>query len=97
MNNYEFAGGLYRNAREMCTAIAEHWLSADGCNGREDMLGFLADETDERLADETIRLWFSDEGINDEKPSVDRDELVEAFARIRSNFDWHFPASENAE
>jgi hypothetical protein len=93
MSNFEFAGGLYRNEREMCAAIAEMWLSADGANDRETMLGFLAEETDEQLADETIKQWFGEFSPDEETvPNFGRSELIAAFADIRSGFDAHFPA-----
>lgn len=92
MSNYQFAGGLYRNEREMCEAIAEMWLSADGANDRDAMLGFLSEETDEQLADDTLRHWFgewSEDGQTE--PNFGRPELVKAFATVRRDFDNHFP------
>ena len=94
---YEFANGLYRNAREMCDAIAETWLCADGANSRETMLEILADEPDEHLTDECMAGWFSDTGDEDGeiRDDFDRDDLLAAFTRLRREFDARFPAEEN--
>lgn len=87
MADFEFAGGLYRNVRELCDAIAEQHLSAGGCNSNEAIRGFLADETDEQLAHECIKEWFSEagapEGETVEAMKFEPADLEAAFRRLR--------------
>lgn len=87
MAQYQFAGCLYRNVRELCDAIAEAHLSAGGCNSNEAIRGFLAEETDAELTAECIKCWFSEAGA-EECETVDEMEfesadLEAAFRRLR--------------
>jgi hypothetical protein len=101
MSNFTFVGGLYPNSRSMHEAIAESYLSADGNNGREDMLRFLAEQTDEEMAQEVKEQWFSGE-LDDEDGNEDRsgnddfdpDDMAKAFATIRREFNVRWPADK---
>lgn len=95
--SYEFQSILYRTPSEMCQDIAWAWLSAGGTNTRQDMLGFLAEDTDESLADECIAGFGLDqkavtryEELDQtwmETREIDRDDIVAGFAWVRANFD----------
>jgi hypothetical protein len=84
--SYEFQSSLYRTQGEMHTAIAESYLCAGGLNGREDMQRFLAEMTDEELADDAQKNWELADNAH-----YDRGNLVEAIHDIRTNFNDHFP------
>ncbi|MEK4031626.1 hypothetical protein WOC76_21370 [Methylocystis sp. IM3] len=92
---YEFQSKLYQTAEGMCRAIASTWLSPVGLNNRERMLEFLADSTDEELADDAIKGFGLDrpEGDNAELSTwmedrgIIRNDIASAFARIRKDLD----------
>jgi hypothetical protein len=82
MATYEFQSTLFRNAREMHAAIAGEWLSAGGLNSEAVQRQFLADVTDEQMADEANEGWALS-GEWAEKREFSRDALIEAFADLR--------------
>nr|WP_294546898.1 hypothetical protein [uncultured Rhodopila sp.] len=78
MMTYEFGGSLYCNAAEMYRDMAGTWLSANGLNGRDTQLEFLATNTDEALARELMTEWHPDDG------EYSLSELTDAFAAVRA-------------
>lgn len=50
MTRNEFQNILFRNTREMLSAIAGEWISAGGMNDAEEQSAILAASTDEQLA-----------------------------------------------
>ena len=86
---YEFAGVLYGCSREMHDSIAEEWLSAGGCNTREDILHDLSVMTDNDLVTEAMADWDL-AGAEDAVSEFSEEELRGAFYRIRHSFDEHF-------
>ncbi len=83
---YEFGATLHRNSREFHQHIAEEFLSAGGLNNHEAMLGFLRNDSNNDLAAEAESEWQLTEN-----PDYDHEELLDAFAHIRANFNCHFP------
>ena len=87
--SYEFRSVLHRSSGEMHNAIASEYLSAGGLNGRETMLGFLAEATDAELAADATKEWdLTEHG------EFEVDALVRAFTRLRENFDAVFPVKD---
>ncbi len=92
---YEFQTKHYQTADDMCRALASEWLCPDCLNDRERMLAFLADATDEELADAAIEglgLNFRDGHTHKTAPptgmeqrGVTRDDIVRAFACVRTH------------
>jgi hypothetical protein len=79
---YEFQSTLFGNASEMHAAIAGEFLSAGGMNSEDFQREYLADHTNEEMADEAIEGWdLSGEWA--EKRDFTRDDLIEAFADLR--------------
>lgn len=83
-----FQGTSYRTSRAMHDAIAEAWLCAGGNNGRSTMQDILAEFTDIELANDAAENWGFEGNA-----AFDVNELVEAFADLRRDFDQRFPAS----
>jgi hypothetical protein len=99
MTSLEFQSTLFRTERDMLDAIAREWLSASGANDRETMQEFLAEHEDEMFAAECITNWGLDQRVRDddeqtwmEARGVEEFDLIQAFARLRANFEHVFPA-----
>ena len=79
---YEFQSTFFRNVREMADAIAYECLSAGGSNNLDVQREFLNSQTDKQMADEAIEGW-SLSGEWAEARDFERDDLIEAFSRLR--------------
>ena len=82
----EFQGTIYRNLLELHDAIAEHWISASGTNTKAYIIKLLEYLPDDQLCNEVIEYWSLEDN-----QSVNRQMLVEAFARLRAEIDARFP------
>lgn len=95
--SYEFQNTLYRNASELCAAIASEWLTDGGVNDDEAVCEYLADRSDEGIADECISNWALDAITNAidveygcpaitwlASRDLTRDDLIKEFASNRA-------------
>jgi hypothetical protein len=82
----EFQGTIYRNLLELHDAIAEQWVSASGTNAKTYIITLLEYLTDEQLCNNVIDYWSLEDN-----EIVNRQMLVEAFARLRAEIDVRFP------
>ncbi len=91
MTDFLFQSRIFPSSWTMHLAMADEYLSAGGANDCSSMLKALDIATDAELADEAMTNW--ELGDNDD---FDINELIEAYADIRENFDARFPPDEEA-
>lgn len=86
---FEFQSTLFRNAAEMCDAIASEWLTAGGSNDAAFIAETLTEQTDAALAAEAISGWGLDAESDDGETwmharGIDASDIEAAFARLRA-------------
>jgi len=80
--SYEWNSTLFQTQAEMLDAMAWAWISAHDSNAEAEIERFFAQATDAELAAEMIETW----GL-DQNPEITKDDLTEAFGRVRFWFD----------
>lgn len=105
MVKYEFQSILYRNSSDLVKAVAHQFITAGDLNNADDIRGFLAEQTDEELADECIAGWRLDATVNEcemryddeakpitwlEYNEISRECLIEAISGLREEYNNEF-------
>lgn len=86
---FKFQGMLFRDAAEMCDAIASEWLTAGGSHDAAFIAETLAEQSDAALAAEIISDWDMDAEGEDgqtwmQAREIGASDIEAAFARIRT-------------
>jgi hypothetical protein len=86
---FEFQSTLFRNAAEMCDAIASEWLTAGGSNDAAFIAETLAEQSDAALAAEAVSAWGMDAEGEDgqtwmQARQISVSDIEAAFARLRA-------------